>query len=373
MRVHSLLRRRTRSASPAGLSGVAVLVAFALLACGEATVEPAATAAPRSSTVVAVEEPRTYVVERRDTLARIALETGVPLATLVELNSIADPNRIEVGEVLVLEETPLPLPNPERSIVSREPVDRSLGTRLSEWWDGLYRPDLNLSDRSLSQGAVAGLMLPAAVLAFVALWLGWQGLRRIGATLTAVGARAFAGGGPQLAPTGSSGSGTAGSSIDVPEDPAPTSSEPAKPSLWSRMSVPSVAIPRVPRPRIARPDVTMPRPTIDLSVVGHQIRKLVVAAGVGARRLVRTPAVVTRGVEARRERAREQTARQESEAHWLTGAERLRIGLVDEAYESFNSALKVAREHGWQDEIDRNLAALDDIAARRQATEANLR
>ena len=43
--------------------------------------------------------------------------------------------------------------------------------------------------------------------------------------------------------------------------------------------------------------------------------------------------------------------------------------MIDEAYESFNAALRVAREHGWQDEIDRNLAALDDIAARRQATE----
>jgi hypothetical protein len=79
--------------------------------------------------------------------------------------------------------------------------------------------------------------------------------------------------------------------------------------------------------------------------------------------------VVSRGVEARRERARKQAARQEAEAHWLTGVERLRIGLFDEAYESFNAALRVAREHGWQDEIDRNLAALDDIAARRQATE----
>jgi LysM repeat protein len=369
MRLHSLLRPGTRSVRRAFLAGGAVVVALALLGCSETTAEPVATQVPRASTAVPLPEPRIYVVERQDTLARIARDTGVPLATLVELNEIADPNRIEVGEVLLLEEAPLPLPNPERSIVSREPVDRSLGTQLSDWWDGLYRPDLNLSDRSLSQGAVAGLMLPAAVLAFVALWMSWQGLRKVGVALTSVGARIFPGGGPRLAPDGAGGVSGSSAAMDPAVETAP-SSERSGPSLWARtrakLPTPSASIRR---PHIQRPDLRWSMPSIDFSGLRHQLSKLAVATASGARRLLRTPAVVSRGVEARRERARKQAARQEAEAHWLTGAERLRIGLFDEAYESFNAALKVAREHGWQDEIDRNLAALDDIAARRRVAE----
>jgi LysM repeat protein len=43
-----------------------------------------------------------YTVERGDTLSKIASETGVPVADLVEANNISNPNLIRIGQVLVI-------------------------------------------------------------------------------------------------------------------------------------------------------------------------------------------------------------------------------------------------------------------------------
>jgi LysM repeat protein len=47
--------------------------------------------------------PQTYVVQPGDTLFRIALRFGLPLRQLVQTNGIFDPNRIFVGQVLVIQ------------------------------------------------------------------------------------------------------------------------------------------------------------------------------------------------------------------------------------------------------------------------------
>lgn len=46
--------------------------------------------------------PRTYVVQPGDTLFRISLRFGVPLSTLIQVNGIANPNRIYAGQVLTI-------------------------------------------------------------------------------------------------------------------------------------------------------------------------------------------------------------------------------------------------------------------------------
>jgi LysM repeat protein len=45
---------------------------------------------------------QTYVVRPGDTLFRIALRFGVPLNRLIQANGITDPNRVFVGQVLVI-------------------------------------------------------------------------------------------------------------------------------------------------------------------------------------------------------------------------------------------------------------------------------
>jgi LysM repeat protein/predicted chitinase len=53
-------------------------------------------------------EPTTYVVQRGDTLSRIASAFGVSLASLIEANGIRDPNRIQAGATLVIPAAPAP-------------------------------------------------------------------------------------------------------------------------------------------------------------------------------------------------------------------------------------------------------------------------
>jgi LysM repeat protein len=57
-------------------------------------------ASTTTTTVLAV-----YVVQRGDTLDAIAARLGVDLEDLVAVNVILDPNRIEVGQTLVLPTT----------------------------------------------------------------------------------------------------------------------------------------------------------------------------------------------------------------------------------------------------------------------------
>jgi len=44
----------------------------------------------------------TYTVKAGDALAKIAAQFGVTVEEIVEANDIEDPNRIEVGQVLVI-------------------------------------------------------------------------------------------------------------------------------------------------------------------------------------------------------------------------------------------------------------------------------
>lgn len=51
-----------------------------------------------------------YIVARGDTLGAIAQRFGTTVSKLAQINAIADPNRIEVGQVLRLDDAaPLPI------------------------------------------------------------------------------------------------------------------------------------------------------------------------------------------------------------------------------------------------------------------------
>ena len=67
-----------------------------------AVIAGAAVAVPAAAT------DRVVVVQPGDTLSQIALETGLTVAQLRELNGIADPNRIYAGQRLRLSATPAP-------------------------------------------------------------------------------------------------------------------------------------------------------------------------------------------------------------------------------------------------------------------------
>ena len=49
-----------------------------------------------------IKRPTTYAVQPGDTLSKIAARFGVTVAAIVEANDIKDPNKIEVGQVLVI-------------------------------------------------------------------------------------------------------------------------------------------------------------------------------------------------------------------------------------------------------------------------------
>ncbi len=65
--------------------------------------------APRASVAVAT-QPRTYVVQRGDTLSAIATRHGTSVAALVALNGLASADRIEAGRVLQVGGVSSPLP-----------------------------------------------------------------------------------------------------------------------------------------------------------------------------------------------------------------------------------------------------------------------
>ena len=66
---------------------------------------------------------RTYTVVAGDTLTRIAARTGVSVSDLVAFNQLADPDRIEVGQILRLDAATQP-----------EPSDTSAAARF-HWGD----------------------------------------------------------------------------------------------------------------------------------------------------------------------------------------------------------------------------------------------
>jgi len=80
-------------------------------ACGGTTTipAPAAKAAPASTTNA---DGTTYVVQSGDTLSRIAARYGVTVAAITQANGIANPNRIYVGQVLVIPGGAIAVPAP---------------------------------------------------------------------------------------------------------------------------------------------------------------------------------------------------------------------------------------------------------------------
>jgi LysM repeat protein len=102
------------------LATLLIIGAFAFAACGGGdgdspnpfTQTPASTLTPPPTETVAVETPvaptetvpaeTTYTVVSGDTLGVIAQRFNTTVAALAEANGIADPDSIEVGQVLVI-------------------------------------------------------------------------------------------------------------------------------------------------------------------------------------------------------------------------------------------------------------------------------
>ena len=95
-----------------------------------APVTPAAPAAPVAPVAPATSGYKTITVKSGDTLGQIATSSGVKLADIVSANSIADPNKISVGQVIKIPTgapvaTPVPVtptPTPAPAPVVTPPV-----------------------------------------------------------------------------------------------------------------------------------------------------------------------------------------------------------------------------------------------------------
>jgi LysM repeat protein len=84
-------------------TGATATKAFMPSSSASATVVRPVTATLRpTSTPVPVQTPATYTVQSGDTLGAIAAVYGVSVEALAAANSIADPSRISIGQVLVI-------------------------------------------------------------------------------------------------------------------------------------------------------------------------------------------------------------------------------------------------------------------------------
>ncbi len=82
-----------------------LLVGQVLTIPGEGAVPPAAVTADSDTQAIAPTNPGNidlYVVQRGDYLFRIALRFGVPMQTLVEVNNLENPHRINAGQMLII-------------------------------------------------------------------------------------------------------------------------------------------------------------------------------------------------------------------------------------------------------------------------------
>src|SRR5690606_16806637 len=90
-----------------------------------------------SASVEASSGARTYEVRGGDTLGAIAGRFGVPLGVLVQVNQIADANRINVGQVLVI---PGAEPPPPPVIVPSAPPEDVVDEQPREGHAYVVRP-----------------------------------------------------------------------------------------------------------------------------------------------------------------------------------------------------------------------------------------
>ena len=63
-----------------------------------------ATPSPRAPSPTPRSTPRTYVVQKGDSLSSIAARFGVTVQALMAANGLANPNLVNVGQVLVIPE-----------------------------------------------------------------------------------------------------------------------------------------------------------------------------------------------------------------------------------------------------------------------------
>jgi LysM repeat protein len=103
-------RRRQAAPNPVVLRVAAVALTLLVLMAVSVAIVPHAEAAP-----AAVTSNGTYVVRAGDTLNSIAARYGVSPSTLARVNGISNPNRIYIGQRLVISGSAAPAPQPKPS------------------------------------------------------------------------------------------------------------------------------------------------------------------------------------------------------------------------------------------------------------------
>jgi LysM repeat protein len=103
-----------------------------------------------------------YIVQRGDTLARIAQRFGVSLAVLAGVNQIADINRIEVGQLLVIPTafTVVPYTPPVTVVTTYPTVTTSGRTHVVQRGENLYRIALRYGVSLSALASVNGISNP---------------------------------------------------------------------------------------------------------------------------------------------------------------------------------------------------------------------
>jgi len=113
-----------------GACGLALLLA----ACGGSKTAPTPTpttvAAPTSSAPPApaptpTPAHATYTVQKGDTLGAIAARNHTSVAEIAQLNNLADPNKLAVGQKLILPAPSSAAPSPSGSAASGAPTSSS--------------------------------------------------------------------------------------------------------------------------------------------------------------------------------------------------------------------------------------------------------
>jgi LysM domain-containing protein len=371
-----------------------VMLSQSLIACVQTSdaPPPAATAVADVESVATARPVATYVVQHGDRMVDIAADHGISLSNLLALNDIPNPDMIEVGDVIFLEEQPsaqvavasesgsagdvgvaagapvatgTPLPR----IVQVEAVDESFQERFSAWWADAPKP--SISGDAAQQGIFAAIVLPAAVVGFVLLLIAG----RLAVRLTRVAIRFGLNVGSASAADGETQRSEHGESAALPKSARRRPSfafvgrgargtAGAMGALGTRMRAKGFGWLIQPLSALMRATVRAAAWTGTMTLGGTRWAGAVTVAGArwagamtaaGARSIGRLlhlnaqKAVDART--ARRERVRDEEIQRDSRVWWSQGRERLRIGLLDEAEECFETGLRLAVEGGWQDEI----------------------